>query len=493
MLDECVPGLIWHHDAVRSALRLGLMVVLAGCTQVSKTGEPRRGALRVGQLWPIRQLNPVLGAYGFDAEANYLVFDKLVWHGADGGAVPGLLEGWDVDGEGRKVVLKLRAGLQFHDGHPLTADDLIFTLDAIRDSRNESPYAVDLQIIESMQKLDERTVTIRLRHKSWHFPDLLDFGLLPSHLLRGQALLENPFNQHPIGAGPFRVVKMENDTLELARNPSYYGTVPALESLAVVSMDSEQLWRRLLARHIEIGLFIPWSKHRFLGHLKTIATDESTRRVSRAICFNSKRDPFARREARRAFADAIDRKALVDKTEFSFGIASNRLDPAEPDTTHFEIGAAKRELGGRIIHIAVDSNNSDAIDVAMNLQRQLSAADVTLQIDAYPTLNDSILKAADMTLCGFLDPRPLESFAARFGSQRNPEYKDIDEIFERIAGTQDEPTRHALFQKVEDRIIEDAPVIFLFWQTTFSAYRAEYCGYHMVNAFDGLEKMRPCP
>ena len=474
--------------------RFGLVAVFfAACTPVAaETHTPPITILRVGQLWPVRQLNPVLPSVGFEAEANYLIFDRLVWRGVDGKPLPGLLESWETSDEGRTLIFKLRPALQFHDGEPVTIDDLMFTFDAIRDPANDSSYAFDLQIIEAIEKLDERTASIRLRHRSTHFPELLDFGLLPAHLLRNRALAKDPFNQHPVGAGPFRVLKLENGVLEIERNPTYYGERPDPDRVRVTTFDSDGLWRRLLAGQIDVGLSIPWSKLRFLAQRKTVRIDESTRYYSAALCFNSTRKPFDHAEARRALAAAIDRTSLVERTELGFGTVTQRLNPEERAWTHFDISAAKRELGGRTIHMAVGAKDSDQIELAMNLQRQLSAADITLQIDPYPVIDMSVVKQSDMNFCGFLDFRPLELAAYKLGTALDPGYADIDAIFERIAQTQDEPTRRALFQQVEDRILEDAPFTVLFWQTHFSAYRAEYCGYHMTNLFDGLERLKPC-
>lgn len=444
--------------------------------------------LRVAQFSPINQLNPVVAEEGFAAEAPYLVFDQLVCPGADGKPVGCLLEGWEFRQNGRILIATLRSGIRFHDGSPVTSDDLIFTFEAIRELGKESPYSSVLDDVSRIEKMDERSVSIHLKHPYWRFPESLDFGVLPARLLRNEKVATSAFNHRPIGAGPFRVSKMENGALELERNRDYYGSPPGLDRITVRAFDSDELWRRLLARHIDAALFIPWSKHRFLNHLSTIRTDKSTREFATGLCFNRARRPFNRAAARKAFAAAIDRERLVRDTEFGFGVATERLDPAEVPTARFDVEAARRELGGRTIHISVIGNSSHQLDVAMELQRQLSAADLTLQIDL-----DANRLQSDVAFCGFLDPRPLESAASKYGSTLNPEYKDIDAIFDRIAETKDEVTRHTLFQTVEDRLLEDEPLAILFWQPSFSAYRAEYCGYHMVNLFDGLEKMRPCP
>src|SRR5262249_28775125 len=123
VLREPYAGLIWQDRPVRGALRLGIVMVLAGCTQVSKTDEPRRSVLRVGQLFPVRRLSQILPEEGFGAEGAYLVFDRLVFRNAEGQPVGGLVEKWQPLDGGRRFVLTLRAGLKFHDGARITSDD----------------------------------------------------------------------------------------------------------------------------------------------------------------------------------------------------------------------------------------------------------------------------------------------------------------------------------------------------------------------------------
>ena len=463
------------------------VTTLFGCGRVASTQRREDTALRIGQAWAINGLNPVMPDDGFAAEANYLVFDRLVFRDAAGKATGGLLERWQAVDGGRRFLLTLRAGIRFHDGSPVTAEDLEFTFEAIQNPSIESIYA-SLLDIESVERVDGLTVSVRLTHPFWHFPELLEFGVLPEHLLRGQSIKNSAFNQHPVGAGPFRALKIENGSVSLERNVDYYGLKPEVERVIVNPYDSEQLWRRLLARQIEVALLIPWSKHRFLGQLHTIRTDEGTRLVAFAICFNLKRKPFDRAEARRALASAIDRRLLVERTQFGFAKPTERLTHDEVTRIPYDLESARNELGGQTLHLTLVGSDSNQVDVAMDLQRQLAASDITLVIDP-----DKPWETADMTFCTHLDPQPLEYGAYKYGTALNPDSKDIDAIFDRIAETRDEAIRRSLFKEVEDRILDGAPKTILFWQTTFSAYRAEYCGYHMVSVFDGLEKMRPCP
>src|SRR5262249_15158670 len=161
-------------------------------------------------------------------------------------------------------------------------------------------------VIESMDRMDDLTVDIALSKPFPHLIEILDFGILPRHLLAGQPLKDNPFNLQPVGAGPYRVQSISRQRLNLIANEKYYGGTPQIRQLSVLHFDAEELWRRLLARQIDVAVMIPWSKQRFLRNLKTVGLDQSTRILGTALLFNRSRPPFSEHKARVAFASAID-------------------------------------------------------------------------------------------------------------------------------------------------------------------------------------------
>src|SRR5262249_10994664 len=130
---------------------------------------------------------------------------------------------------------------------------------------------------------------------------------------------------------------------------------------------------------------------------------------------------------------------------------------------------------------------SDFIDVAMEIQRQLAAVDVDIRI--VPIKPSEALKRVsevDVYFTFVPSPVPVEAVGYFYTTQ------GVDTLFARLSETPDESKRKLIFDEIEDRVLDDAPMTVLFWQPLLSAYRSQYCDYHMINPFTGLDKIRPC-
>ena len=150
--------------------------------------------------------------------------------------VPGLAESWTTQPDGKTVDVKLREGLQFSDGHNLTADDVIFTLDAIYDERTKSPAFRDAMLVDDKPIATKRVGDTQLQ---MIFPQpvasvenyLTNLGVLPAHILGAdakagklaEALKINAAPASIVSSGPFIVeAATPGERIEYARNPHYW-------------------------------------------------------------------------------------------------------------------------------------------------------------------------------------------------------------------------------------------------------------------------------
>jgi ABC-type transport system substrate-binding protein len=157
---------------------------------------------------------------------NSLIYSTLFKLNATGTDVEGdLVERWDIQPDGLVYVLHLRPDAVWHDGQPVTADDVVFTMQALRDPKTGSTYVAFLDGIDQFTVDGPQTVRLTLRQP---VPALLSrlsrVGVLPKHLLVDEPnAASSTFNQHPVGSGPF---KFESYTpgvqITLVRNDQYY-------------------------------------------------------------------------------------------------------------------------------------------------------------------------------------------------------------------------------------------------------------------------------
>ncbi len=191
------------------------------------------GVYKEGIVGSLMRLNPLLAAFNPpDQDPTSLIFSGLIQFDSTGLPQPDLSNSWGISRNGDVYNFSLRTDAFWHDGEPVSSDDVIFTVNLLKNP--DFPIPEDLakfwQEIE-VQGLDERTIQFRLPEAFAPFLDYLDFGILPAHHLDGltaQEIVDAPFNLQPIGSGPFqfeRLILTDNQItgVALKKNPDYYG------------------------------------------------------------------------------------------------------------------------------------------------------------------------------------------------------------------------------------------------------------------------------
>jgi peptide/nickel transport system substrate-binding protein len=173
-----------------------------------------------------------------------LVYDTIAWRDAAGVPRPWLARSVRAVDGGRRVVVRLRRGLRWHDGRALTAHDVAFTYELMR-ARRHPRFAPQLAAIATMRARDDRTVEFVLRHRSLGFLDqpLSDVPILPAHVWRGLAPgLRAPAGP-PIGSGPYRVVGRRADGgVRLAAAHDYFRGRPRADRIEVpIILEGRQM------------------------------------------------------------------------------------------------------------------------------------------------------------------------------------------------------------------------------------------------------------
>lgn len=196
--------------------------------------EPTRGGTYVEALTGnLQRLNPVLDFYNpVDRDVDRLIFSGLIRFDERGVPQPDLAESWGISRDGMIYNFALRPNVKWHDGEPLTSDDVLFTVELLREGGEVVPsdlqaFWKDVEVIA----LDQNNIQFRLPEPFAPFLDYLSFGVLPRHLLGDlgfQDIVNSPFNIQPIGTGPYRFERLivENEQIRgvvLSVFDQYYG------------------------------------------------------------------------------------------------------------------------------------------------------------------------------------------------------------------------------------------------------------------------------
>ncbi len=220
----------------------GQKPVLPPIAESASAVQPATGGVYAeGLIGSMMRLNPALDFYNAaDRDIDRLLFSGLVRFDDHGVPQADLADSWGINKEGTIYNFSIRPNAKWHDGQSVTSDDVIFTVDLLR--QDNSPIPDDLRELwkkVDIKRLDDKSLQFLLPEPFAPFLDYLTFGVLPAHLvgdLNLEQLIAAPYNLQPVGSGPYRLknVLVENGKItgvELAVFKDYYGQVPFIEQL----------------------------------------------------------------------------------------------------------------------------------------------------------------------------------------------------------------------------------------------------------------------
>lgn len=208
--------------------------------------------LTIGIAKEPAKLNPVLipGLFGEAIAGN--IFDTLIsFKESASEPAPGLAESWTINEDGTLYTFNLRQGVTFHDGSAFTAEDVKYTIEAIKNPENASPSKEFLDPVDEVVIVDDFTVQLKLTAP--YAPLLLalgsaTIGILPSDLAAQQGM--DQFNKHPVGTGPYAFVEwLPDERITLTKNKAYFLTEPALDKVVFRPIPKPEV----MAAEIESG------------------------------------------------------------------------------------------------------------------------------------------------------------------------------------------------------------------------------------------------
>ncbi len=322
--------------AACAALALG---ILAAACSPEIAPPPADMAPRDGGrfVFPLRAepatLDFVDASDQFSALVTRLIGDSLVDFDADLRVVPRLAESWEFSADGKRLTFRLREGVKFHDGVPLTADDVVFTWRRIVDPRSHALAWLDGFLpIDRVVAPDARTVQVTYREpyapalQAWAVP------IQPRHLCEQDFAVDGPCRRAPIGSGPFRFGSWEaGRRVVLHANTDYWAGRPHLDSFVFQVIPSQETTlQALLAGEIDYAPLTPVQWSAYEQNAAFARRFDTVRFVPLFFYYIAWRgdgsNPFFSDPAvRRALAAAFDRDAYIGAVWRGRGRATRSL------------------------------------------------------------------------------------------------------------------------------------------------------------------------
>ena len=187
------------------------------------------------------RLNPALDFYNTaDHDVDRLLYSGLVKFNDYGLPEGDLVESWGISADGKVYNFSIRPNATWHDGQPVTSDDVIFTTDLLRN--DATPLPDDIKALwkqVEVKALDQKTLQFRLPEAFAPFLDYISFGILPKHILGNTSasdMVNAQFNLQPVGSGPYRFdhLTAENGqitTVVLSANDKYHFGRPYIDQV----------------------------------------------------------------------------------------------------------------------------------------------------------------------------------------------------------------------------------------------------------------------
>lgn len=311
-----------------------------------------------------------------------------------------LAESYTMSEDNTTLTLKLKDGLTWHDGEPITADDVIFTLDVNKDTNNGAGNTNVVYLNEqpiAYEKVDGLTVKITLPAPSASYSNLLGkLKLLPMHAFGGNTnIVGAEANLQGIGSGPYKVVDFQQDQyLQLEKFDGYYGGTPAIDQVIfkIISDASAQEVSLLNGEinFMELSTAEASAKYASDASFKVVAYPEG--RVN-YLAVNKFCETFNDPKVKEAVFAALNRDEIIlgaygeGMAEPANSIFSNvtlYYDGSVPSYT-YDLDKAKTlveeaGLSGKTMKLYFNSERANMKETAQIIQQQLKAAGITLEV-----------------------------------------------------------------------------------------------------------------
>ena len=442
-----------------------------------------------------------------DRDLTTLVFSGLTRLGFDGQVLPDLAESWQINPDGRSVTFKLRSGVVWHTGSPLTAADVVFTYNLLADPKLQAdPDQAPLWRQVHCSDPDSLTVTCDLPAPFAPFLAFTTVGILPRHILEGAdsaSLLDNAFNKNPIGTGPYRLAQLDDNRAVLKANAQYHLGAPKIDEIDFQFYPDNASAASAIVRGDADGLLLEPSVSRAEADELTSRSGMKVYNANRSaytvLYLNNGQPPLNDVAVRKAIAQSIDINSIISDVLGSAATAAT--SPMVPGTWAFnpdiqsyehDADAARKSLddAGWTLADGSDVRQKDGVElrislvtdqdplrgaVADRIAGELTDSGIATTVvrqDSSDLVKDALIPRQYQAAIFGWDPGPdPDPYPAWHSSQATDNGRNIaayrsedaDRIMEQARRTSDIDERQSLYYTFQQTFHDDVPSIVLYY------------------------------
>ncbi len=477
----------------------------------------RGGSISLGIVGVPRFINPILASSLTDQDLVSLIYSGLLRKSDKGALIPDLAEKYEKSENGLIYTFTLKNNLYFQDGKPVTADDVIFTVNKVKDSIIKSPSKVNWDGV-NIEKIDEKTVKFTLKQPYASFLENATLGIMPAHLWDNSPMELNNANTNPVGAGPYMVNSIGKQSSGII---DYYKLVPFKKFILgepyIKNIDlrfyqnEDSLVKALTEKEVAGGGSIAPANAKILKE-KNYQVESSVLPRVFGLFFNQNQNQlFIDKTIIQSIDQAIDKDRIVREVLLGYGIAIDSPIPPNmiknyksgseanilisrqdllqkvrndlskdgwktgPDGFLEKTTTEKKKKVSKKLEFSISTSNAEELaKIAELIKQDLADIGIKVELKTFETgnLNQNVIRPRkyDALLFGEIINHESDLFAFWHSSQRNDPGLNVamytsakvDKILEEAPITIDEESRVKKYLQFEEEIKKDMPAIFLY-------------------------------
>jgi len=473
----------------------------------------RGGSFSEGITGNPRFINPILSISNADQALVSLIYSGLLRVNPSGGYINDLAKSFNISEDGLIYIFTLKDNILWHDGNEITTDDLIFTINKVKDPILKSPRRASWEGV-NVTKINDKQIQFELKQPYSPFLENTTLGILPEHIwgkISSEEFTFSTFNTEPVGSGPYKLSNIKNKSTGV---PLYY----ELEAFNKFNL-SQPLINKIKIQFFQNdeALLSAYNSGEIdaVGGLGPLFIDQITRESTEVIGFpltrifalflnQNEAQVFTNKEVREALLVSIDKEAIVNDILRGYGKSVDAPIPLPEDpsedtlreseerspreealeillaagwTFNEEIGILEKRVGNKAEKLAFSISTADVPDlkkVAQILKESWEqlGAQVDLKVFEIGDLNQNVIRTRDYDslLFGQINGRNPDPFAFWHSSQRlDPGLNvalyaniKVDSLLEEARRTLDQEERIKKYEEFNKEIRNDLPAIFLY-------------------------------
>lgn len=465
---------------------LVVAVFLGACSRASTPSQSQaesqttpggKDSLTLGITQEPGLFNPHKAQAAGDKEILFNIYEGLMKANSEGGFSPALAESYEIAPDALSYVFNLRPEVYFHNGQPLTAEDVVYSLSQVAGLNDGIPLISDLAVVQSVKATGENQVTVTLKTP--------DSGLLP--FFSSAIIPKNSGEEkHPSGTGPFKFSSYTvGQNVVLEKNNQYWQKdLPYLDEVVFkITADMDSGFLELQAGSIDIFPYLTNDKARQLTQTYNIMSGDTN--MVQIFALNNKVAPFDKPLVREAFNYAVDREMLIEQTMEGFGTRLfTGMTPVMGEFFNSSLSGAYQynpekakalltEAGypeGISTTITVPSNYLIHVNTAIVLADQLKASGITLeikQVDWNTWLKEVYVdRNYETTVIALTSNFPPRDVMSRYVSTSSDNFinfnsAEFDSMYAALLATTEASEQIGLYHRMQEILVEDNASVFL--------------------------------